>query len=93
MEVVRTVVRKCASSSMLANYNSVMNAVAENFETNMPDEQVAALVKMQLSDMEQWNMSMYSTSGISYYAETYSMPGQELCVIDLNPEEIEEAKN
>ena len=69
-----------------------MNAVAGSFESNMPQEQIAALVKMQLSDMAQWTVSSYTTGGTSMYAETFSMPGQELYVIELDPAAVEEAK-
>lgn len=93
MEVIRALVQKAASSSLLTNYNSVMNAVSGSFETSMPEEQIAALVRMQLSDMSQWNIKSYTTAGAGRYAETYSMPGQNLYVIDLAPEAIEEAKN
>lgn len=92
MEVIRAVIQKCASSSMLMNYSSVMTAVAGSFETNMPNDQIAALVKMQLSDMAQWNVTSYTTDGHSRYAQTYSMPGMDLYVIDLDPASIEEAK-
>lgn len=92
MEVIRAVIQKCASSSLLKNYGDVMDAVAGSFETNMPQEQIATLVKMQLSDMAQWSVSSYTTGGTSMYAETFSMPGQELYVIELNLVAIEEAK-
>lgn len=93
MEVIRALVQKAASSSLLTNYSSVMNAVSGSFETSMPEEQIAALVRMQLSDMSQWSVKSYTTAGTGRYAETYSMPGQNLYVIDLAPEAIEEAKN
>ena len=92
MEVIRAVVQKCASSSLLRNYGSVMNAIGGSFETNMPDEQISELVKMQLSDMSQWNISSYTTNGTSRHAETYSMPGQSLYVIDLDEKAVEKAK-
>lgn len=92
MEVIRAVIQKCASSSLLANYSSVMDAVAGSFETNMPKDQIAALVKMQLSDMAQWNITSYTVSGNSMYAQTYSMPGQDLYVIEPDAATIEEAK-
>lgn len=92
MEVIRAVIQKCASSSLLVNYSSVMNAISGSFETNMPQDQIAKLVKMQLSDMAQWNVTSYTTSGTGMYAETFSMPGQELYVIELDPTAIEEAK-
>lgn len=92
MEVIRAVVQKLASSSLLVNYNSVMNAIAGSFETSMPDDQIASLVKMQLSDMAQWNITSYTISGTSMYAQTYSMPGQELYVIEPDPASVQEAK-
>ena len=42
MEVIRAVIQKCASSSRLKIMGTVMNAVAGSFETNMPQEQIAA---------------------------------------------------
>ena len=92
MEVIRAVINKAASSSLLTNYNSVMNAVAGSFETNMPQEQIAALVKMQLSDMATWNITSYTSDGQSTYAETFSMPGQQLYVIIPDENSVAEAK-
>lgn len=93
MEVIRALVQKAASSSLLTNYRSVMNAVSGSFETSMPEEQISALVKMQLSDMSQWNVKSYTTGGTGKHAETFSMPGQQLYVIDLDSAAVEEAKN
>ena len=92
MEVTHAVVQKCASSSLLVNYASVMNAISGSFETSMPQEQIAALVKMQLSDMAQWTVDSYTTGGNGMYAQTYSMPGQDLYVIQLDPAAVGEAK-
>lgn len=92
MEVIRALVQKAASSSLLTNYSSVMKAVSGSFETSMPQDQIAALVKMQLSDMSQWNIKSYTTGGAGRNAETFSMPGQQLYVIDLDAAAVEEAK-
>lgn len=92
MEVIRAVVAQCASSSLLKNYASVMNAVSGSFETNMPDDQIASLVRMQLADMAQWEVTSYTSTGTGMYAETFSMPGQQLSVIEPDPASVEEAK-
>ena len=92
MEVIRAVISKAASSSLLTNYNSVMNAVSGSFETSMPQDQIAALVKRQLSDMAQWNVTSFAPTGTSMRAETYSMPGQNLYVLELSDESVAEAK-
>jgi len=92
MEVIRAVIQKCASSSMLVNYASVMEAVSGSFETSMTQEQIASLVKMQLSDMAQWDVTSYTVDGHGTYAETFSMPGTELYVIEPNYATVETAK-
>ncbi len=92
MEVIRAVIQKAASSSLLTNYMSVMNAVAGSFETNMSQEEIADLVKMQLSDMAGWNITSYTAEGQVSSAETYSMPGQRLSVVIPNESSVEEAK-
>lgn len=92
MEVVRAVIQKCMSSALLTNYASVMNAVSGSFETNMPNDQIASLVKMQLSDMAQWSITSFTAEGTGMYAETFSMPGQELYVMVPDEESIERAK-
>ena len=92
MEVIRAVIQKAASPAMLANYGTVMTAVSGSFETSMPQEQIATLVKMQLSDMAQWTVTSFAPTGQSRRAETYSMPGTSLSVIELSEESVEEAK-
>ena len=93
MEVIRAVIQKTASSSLLTNYMSVMNAVAGSFETNMSQEEISDLVKMQLSDMASWNITSYTSEGQVSSAETYSMPGQMLSVVIPDESSVEEAKN
>ena len=77
---------------MLVNYASVMEAVSGSFETSMTKEQIASLVKMQLSDMARWNVTSYTVDGHSMYAETFSMPGTELYVIEPDYATVETAK-
>lgn len=91
-EVIRAVLDAAVSPSMLINYSSVMNAISGSFETSMPEEQIAALVKMQLSDMAEWNITSYATTGTGKKAETYSMPGRSLSVVELSEASIDEAK-
>ena len=92
MEVIRAVISKLASSALLTNYTSVLGAISGSFETNMPADQIAGLVKMQLSDMAEWTVISYTTTGANVRAQTYLMPGRSLSVIDLSDEAIAEAK-
>lgn len=93
MEVIRAVVQKCASPAILKNYRSVMEAIAGNVETNMPQDQILSLVRAQLASGGEWGISTQTVSGTSAYRETYSMPGHELYVILPDPQSVEAAKN
>lgn len=92
MEVIRAVVDKCASSALLANYDSVMDGIEGSFETSMPQEKISELIRMQLKDTTKWQIQSYTASGTGKMAETYSMPGQALSVIEPDSSSVEEAK-
>ena len=92
MEVIRAVMGQATSPALLLNYNSVMTAVGESFESNMPRSQVADLVRMQLSDMAGWSIKTFTTSGHSGMGQTFSMPGHMLYIIHLHEESIHEAQ-
>ena len=93
MEVIRAVIQKAASSSLLTNYASVMDAVSGSFETNMPQEKIAELVRMQLSDMSSWNITTYTATGQVSSGETYSAPGEILSIVIPDENSVQEAKN
>ncbi len=93
MEVIKAVIKACTSPSVLKNFRSVMNAVGSSFETNMPEEQIMDLVKMQLAEKQDWNIRTFTTEGTGAYKPTYSMPGRNLSVILPNAESVEKAKN
>ena len=93
MEVIRAVITKAASSSLLANYAAVMDAVSGSFETNMPQEKIAELVRMQLSDMASWNITTYTAAGQVSTGETYSAPGEMLSIVIPDEASVQEAKN
>lgn len=92
MEVIRAVIKKAASSSLLTNYAGVMNAVSGSFETNMPQEKIAELVRMQLSDMASWNITTYTATGQVSSGETYSAPGETLSIVIPDDASVQEAK-
>ena len=81
MEVIKAVLKKCTSVSLLKNYGEVMKGIAGSFQTNMPEEQIVSLVKMQLSDRRDWETESYTSAGINARRQTYSIPGRELFVI------------
>jgi LCP family protein required for cell wall assembly len=92
MEVIQAVINRAISPAILLNYHQLMTAVSESFESNMPGDQLASLVRLQLSDLSGWNITSFSTSGSVNMGQTFSMPGHMLSIINLYESSIEEAQ-
>jgi LCP family protein required for cell wall assembly len=92
MEVIRAVIARATSPVTLLNSFPVMEAVSESFITNMPNDQLEAIVRMHLSDLSGWNISSFSTGGTSGMGQTFSMPGHLLYTIELDEQSIKEAQ-
>lgn len=73
MAVIKGVINKLVSPSFLTNYNSVLTAIEGNFETTVPSDVIASLVRQQLSDGGDWNVVSYSVSGTGAHEKPYSM--------------------
>ena len=88
---IQALIAEATLVSLLMNYNSVLAIASDSFETNMPQEHITALARMQLVSMTGWRIIPYTTIGHNDMAETFSMPGYSLYVTHLNEESIEEA--
>lgn len=73
MAVIEAVINKMVSSSMLINYTSVLSALSDSMVTNMSYDEISDLVKMQLSNMSEWDIVRYSVDGTGDNQLTYSL--------------------
>ena len=73
MEVIRGVINKALSPDILKNYADVLEAVEGSFETSVPYELVAQLVRDQLDKGGDWDIISYSVNGTGDTQEVYSM--------------------
>ena len=48
---------------MLTNYTGIMNSLSDVVTTNIPQEQMTKLVKMQLEDMATWTIKSFNVTG------------------------------
>ena len=82
-QVIKRIFEKVTSSTtLISNYSDILNALAGTFETNLTNEEISALVKMQLKDMPGWSMEDISVTGTGSSAYTYSYPNQSLYVME-----------
>lgn len=92
MAVIRAVMDKCTSASILYNYVDLMNSVSGCFTTNMSQDKIASLVRMQLDDMAQWSISSISVDGTGDSKTTYTVPSKKAYVMIPDEATVQAAK-
>ena len=90
--VVKGIVDKVTSPSILENYKNVLKVIVENVETNMTMNDILSLVSMQLTDMSKWNIDSYSMGAIGAY-DYSAMMGEELYMGIPNFDTVKTAKD
>ncbi len=92
MEIIKGVIAKITSPAVLINYNSLLNGMAYSFETNIPYEKIAELVREQLNVGTKWNITSYSVFGKGSTERVYSLSARAYVVLPDNSA-VEHAKN
>lgn len=92
MKIIKAVVDRMMSPSMLLNYTSVLDAAEGCFETSMSADAIADLVKMQIQKGGDWNIVSYNVDGYSESRWTYSYAGQPLSVMIPDMETVQQAQ-
>ena len=73
MAIIQAVMKKAMSPDILKNYQSLLDAVEGNFQTSVPYDLIASLVRAQLSSGADWNVVSYSVNGTGGQEIPYSM--------------------
>lgn len=71
VKVIEAIIAKACSTKILTSYSAIMDSLKGVVETNIPENQISKLVKMQLNDMSSWNILSYSVTGTNGSAECY----------------------
>ena len=91
--VLEAILKKATgSTTILTKYTSLLDAVKDNMATNMTQQEMAEIIKMQLSDMPDWDISKQAIkgkNGTDYCyslgfnaAVVYSIPEEEMKAVD-----------
>lgn len=91
IKVISAIIEKALSPVILTNYLKIMNSLEDTFETNIPYDDIAALVKFQLDKMPNWDIESMNITGSAGWGYSYTM-ARELSVVYVNEEDIEHAK-
>ena len=92
MKVIRAVIQKMTSgTTVITRYAEILDSLKGMFSTNITMDEISQLVKMQLGDMESWDILTYSVGGYGDMEITYSDPGRELYVMWPDNEDVAKA--
>lgn len=92
MEVIRGVMAKAMSPSVLNNYTNILNSVQGCVDMSIPYDLLAGIVNDQLSDNVAWSIESMSADGTGTYSSTYSMGAQQLYVMIPDQATVDAAK-
>ena len=93
MKVIDAVANKLKSPALLMGFSKLMDAAADCFVTSLSQEQISALVRMQLGDLASWDIQSYTVTGSGAKStKCYSAKGQSLYVMKPDENSVNEAK-
>ena len=93
MKVIDAMANKLKSPTVLMSFSKLMDAVSNCFVTSLSQEQISALVRMQLGDLANWDIESCSVTGSSgKSSQCYSAKGQSLYVMKPDESSVSKAK-
>lgn len=92
MLVLKAIIDKALSPSILVKYNTLLSSVSDSVITNMDQKSVTKLIKKQIKDNSDWTIETYSVNGSDYSATTYSTGSQKAYVMKPDENTVLEAK-
>lgn len=91
--LIEAILNKITSPAIIVNYTSLLDALSKTFITNLEDENLKKIIKMQIDENIDWEVQKYVLNGESGLEYTYSYPKQKLYVMIPNEDSINEAKS
>lgn len=92
MEVIKGMINKALSPSIIINYNAIMNSLAGSIDTNMTTSEITSLIKMQINDMSPWDIETNNVVGTGTMETTYTYKSTPLYVMIPDYDSVEAAK-
>ena len=93
-KVLTAIINKVTSSTTLVtNFSQILDSVGNSFSTNMETKSINRFIKMQLNNMQGWNIESQNLIGTDLYTKnTYTYPNLELYVMKQDEESVGAAK-
>lgn len=91
-KVIEAIIAKMSEPRNLTRYNAILSTLQSSLQTNMSQETIASLIKMQLNDFKGWQVESMSVDGAGATRQTYSMGAMPLYVMIPDGASVERAK-
>lgn len=92
MLVLKAIIDKAISPSIIVKYNSLLSSVGDSVITNVDQKTITKLIKNQIKDNSEWSIETYSVDGTDSSRTTYSTGSQKAYVMLPKEETVLEAK-
>lgn len=86
--VIVGIINKLISPAILTKASGIIDSVSGNVQTNMPQDLIQELIKMQLNEGGAWNIYSVAATGTGGKSTTYSMPGFYAYVMHPNMDSV-----
>lgn len=90
--VITAMIQKIVSPAILTGASKIISSVSGNVDTNMPQSDIQALIKSQLSDGSSWNILSMAATGTGDSKYCYSYSGKALYVMQPNISSVNQIK-
>ncbi len=90
MQVIKAVIDKLASGTIITNYSDILDSLQGMFVTTMPSERLSQLIKMQIDDMAKWNVQSFAVTGTGG-SDIPAAMGVHAYVMYPNKEDVQKA--
>lgn len=92
-ELIKSMIQKAISPAIVTGATKIMASVSGNVDTDMPQEDIQALIKSQLSNPGSWNIKSMAATGTGDSQYCYSYSGAKLYVMQPNSGSVDKIKN
>lgn len=92
-QIITRIINKISSNkSIILGYEKILSAIDGSFESNLTSENITSLVRLQLDEMNPWQVESYNVNGSGRLTKTHSYPNQDLYVMDIDQTTLSTAK-
>lgn len=92
MLVLKAIIDKALSPTIIVKYNSLLNSVGDSVVTNIDQKSITKLIKNQIKDASSWDIESFSVDGTDSSKPTYSTGSAKAYVMLPKEDTVLEAK-